>query len=185
MCPALTTGVAAFALMILYDWIEAYRKRHIPVLFFAGAALLVFATVWIALLSDLSAAFLKGPARFCIGACGALASAAVTACMLFVSLPFADTYEKAGEKQCVSSGWYALCRHPAALTIYFVYGFLLLMAPSLPALLAFAVFPNLNLLYVALEDRYFFPKTIEGYESYKKQTPFLIPSRASVKRMRG
>lgn len=185
MVIALLTGVAAFALMILYDWLQAYRGKHRSLLLFAGALLLILATVWLLILADIPASFRSGMIRFVLGACGVLISVACMVYALFFALPFSDTYVESGKKDCVSRGWYSLCRHPAALCCYLVYGFLLLMAPALSTLLALLILPNLNLVYVALEDRFFFPRTIEGYDAYKQTTPFLIPTRASVKRMRG
>ncbi|MBQ3109381.1 MAG: hypothetical protein IJC67_07170 [Clostridia bacterium] len=182
---ALLPGLAAFGLMILYDWLQAYRGKHRSILLFAGALLLILSTVWLLILADLPASFQSGVVRFVIGACGALASTACMVYALFFALPFSDTYTASGKKTCVYRGWYALCRHPAAFCCYFVYAFLLLMAPALSTLLALLILPNMNLVYVALEDRYFFPRTIEGYDSYKQTTPFLIPTRASVKRMQG
>ena len=182
---ALLLGCFAFGLMILYDWLDAYRGKHISILFFLGGGSLIAATVWLIVLCNPLCAFNTGPVRFVVGAVGALTSTAGMVYALFFALPFSGTYAKAGVHQCICTGWYALCRHPAALFHYVIFAFLLLMVPTLPMLLGFLVFPNLNLAYVALQDCSFFPRTIEGYVQYQKETPFLIPTRESIKRMRG
>lgn len=35
----------------------------------------------------------------------------------------------------------------------------------------------LNLIYTWLQDRYFFPVYLKGYEEYKREVPYLIPKR--------
>lgn len=175
MIPALLTGMLGFGLMLWYDFLAAFRQTHAPGLFLAGACLPAVATVWLIWLADPLSAFWARPLLFLMGAAGALACFAGMGYTLFVALPFATTYTKPGLKQCVSHGWYALCRHPSALFLYGGYGFLLLMVPSLPLLLGFLLFPTLNLAYVAVEDRWIFPRTIVGYEQYRQETPFFVP----------
>ena len=36
-------------------------------------------------------------------------------------------------------------------------------------------FTVLNLGYTVLQDRYFFPVYLKGYDEYKKEVPFFIP----------
>ena len=40
----------------------------------------------------------------------------------------------------------------------------------------------LNFLYIVMQDMYFFPKYIEGYEEYKKRVGFLIPKTRKIRR---
>ena len=42
-------------------------------------------------------------------------------------------------------------------------------------LLAALIYPLCNLIYIIIQDKYIFPLYIEGYESYKRSVPFLIP----------
>ena len=44
------------------------------------------------------------------------------------------------------------------------------------------IYNTCNFLYVYLQDRYIFPRYIRGYDDYKRSVPFLIPTRASLKK---
>src|SRR5665648_1044449 len=47
-------------------------------------------------------------------------------------------------------------------------------------LLAGAVFTVMNILYVFIQDKYFFPKTFKNYDHYQQHTNFLLPSKHST-----
>lgn len=73
----------------------------------------------------------------------------------------------------IKTGAYAAVRHPGIWCFCLVALCITLIAPSAwPVNLLFAA---LNLIYCILQDRYFFPVYIEGYDEYKKETPFCIP----------
>lgn len=40
-------------------------------------------------------------------------------------------------------------------------------------------FSFLNLIYTWVQDRYFFPVYLEGYEQYRREVPFLFPRRSN------
>ena len=40
----------------------------------------------------------------------------------------------------------------------------------------------LDIVHVALQDFVFFPRMFPGYKEYQQQTPFLIPTRASLRK---
>ena len=44
-----------------------------------------------------------------------------------------------------------------------------------------AVLSGLNVGLVAFEDRCVFPAKLKGYDDYRRTTPFLLPSRQSVR----
>ncbi|MEG0755259.1 MAG: hypothetical protein RR450_02585 [Oscillospiraceae bacterium] len=48
---------------------------------------------------------------------------------------------------------------------------------------AFLLFTAADVLYVVIQDRYIFPKTLSGYADYQKTTPFLIPTPTSLRAM--
>lgn len=79
-----------------------------------------------------------------------------------------------GDRQPVSrSGLYGCMRHPG------VWSFLLCSlgyAMIYPCCWKMALwFAFLNLLYTWLQDRFFFPVYLEGYEEYRKEVPYLLP----------
>ena len=89
-----------------------------------------------------------------------------------------------GKLRLVSSGIYALCRHPGILCFFGLY--LCLGLAALPGgLLAHGLaFSLLDLAYAGFQDRVTFPKTFCDYEAYRKKAPFLIPTGDSIRRAR-
>ena len=80
----------------------------------------------------------------------------------------------------VSSGTYALCRHPGVLWLgVFLLGYLL-VANSLEALCTAVVWLLLDIAVVAIQDFVVFPRVLAGYAVYRRRTPFIIPNRASL-----
>ena len=102
---------------------------------------------------------------------------------LFFALPAKDAYarQETGRQAC-TVGVYALCRHPGVLWLAGV--FLCLWAGFGLPLLAVLLTTALNLGLVAFEDGWVFPAQLAGYEDYRRETPFLLPTRASIRRCR-
>ena len=79
------------------------------------------------------------------------------------------------ESEVSRQGMYAKVRHPG------VWSFLVCAAGYgllVPRGLGLAMWLTLlNLGYTVLQDRYFFPVYLKGYEAYKKEVPFFIPRR--------
>ncbi len=92
-----------------------------------------------------------------------------------------DAYKSKGNQTVYDKGPYALCRHPGLWCFVGAYIFLCL-GTRLPWHTA-ALYIALDLALVIAEDKLFFPKTIEGYDTYKTTTPFLFPTVKSIKRM--
>jgi hypothetical protein len=47
---------------------------------------------------------------------------------------------------------------------------------------AFLIWTIMDIIHVWVQDKYFFPKTLMGYDDYKRVTPFLVPSFSSIKK---
>jgi len=184
MILALALGVAAFAPLLGYDYLAAYRKRRFPLLFALGSAMFAAATLWLVWLADPLSAAMARPWLFYPFGVLALIAAGALVYVLFFALPFRATYGAAATdlQPCVRSGWYALCRHPGALLCYGVFLCLAAAIPGPETLLALLLFPTANLAYVAVQDRYIFVLTLEGYAQYRKETPFAVPTDASLRR---
>lgn len=104
------------------------------------------------------------------------------AAALVFAFPAGEIYLGGGENALADRGMYALCRHPGALWLPALLISLALALGSQGLLSAGALASALNTLYVFFQDRWVFPKTIPGYTEYRKTTPFLIPTRASLKK---
>lgn len=176
--------ICAFALMFLSDELKL-RKR-------TGTGKLAFLTGALVLVTAFFAAAFGGQ-RFSLppmakalflllagaGAFGLYLS-------LFSALPAKATYlDKQEAQTLVDSGMYALCRHPGALWLPIFSGFLALGLANIELLAAAALSSLLNVLYVVYQDKRVFPKTIRGYDQYKKTVPFLFPTAQSFLRAVG
>lgn len=175
-------GGAGFLLFLLYD-INSFtlRSRLLHCAFGAGAAAVTLATAW-----DLWAAWeqgaIGGAGDWALIAGGAACLWALVYC-LFFALPFHDTYQaQDGVSPVQDAGVYALCRHPGVWCFLGVY--LCLGAAALPGrLLLHGLLLSLwNVIYVVFQDLVTFPRTIDGYEAYKKRAPFLLPNGGSIRR---
>lgn len=105
----------------------------------------------------------------------ALLGAAFTVYTVFIEIPL--IWRRTGRAQgtLVREGTYAVCRHPGFWGILmFVCGLSLLVpAPRVWGLAALWV--GLELIVVAVQDVWIFPARFPDYETYRQQTPFLIP----------
>ena len=175
----LLLGCISFAPLYLFDLNKLRRKsRTGGLLFVLGLFGILLSTVM---------AYLNGKAGFLVPLPLAVffgTLSAVSLCLmiyaLFFALPFGYTYKSAETQNVVSTGVYALCRHPGVVFFFFWYLFLWL-ATGKPLLFACAaVFTAMDVLHVWVQDRYLFPRSLTGYAAYQKTTPFLIPNRKSI-----
>lgn len=110
-----------------------------------------------------------------------LVSLAILLSTLFLWLPFVNTYMRTNRQdEVIDTGMFALCRHPGVIWFFFLFLFLWLASDNIMMLWATIIWTVTNVLYVYIQDRWLFPKTFKGYETYKTKVPFLIPNRTSV-----
>lgn len=170
-------GLGAFALFFLSDYND-WRPAHraLKLCFPLGGLLLVTGTV---LELRHGTAMLGGWART-LALMLAVAFCVLLLYTLFFALPVEASYARPGEKRrACTTGVYALCRHPGVLWFGGLYGCLWLSC-GLPLWEA-ALYSGLNLLLVVFEDCCVFPAKLEGYDAYQAETPFLLPSRRSIR----
>jgi len=102
---------------------------------------------------------------------------------LFLELPFVKTYGRMQHNnELVSTGTYALCRHPGVLWFGFLFLFLFATTGSVLLIPAGIIWTCVDVLYVYLQEKLFFYKIFPGYKAYMKNTPMLIPTKASIKK---
>ena len=85
-------------------------------------------------------------------------------------------------RQLVKTGTYALVRHPGVLWFTLFLLALLLISRSQILLLAAPIWIGMDILYILIQDRFYFPRMFPGYGQYRKETPLLIPTRKSLRR---
>jgi protein-S-isoprenylcysteine O-methyltransferase Ste14 len=102
---------------------------------------------------------------------------------LFLEIPFKQTYVAEGTgNKLVTTGTYALVRHPGVLWYALGLISLIFISASQPMLFAAPVWFLMYILYVWLQDRFFFPRMFPDYGRYQRETPMLVPNRASISR---
>ncbi len=101
---------------------------------------------------------------------------------LFGALPFFKTYVQVKDNHVIETGLYALCRHPGVWGFFFMYFFAFLASGRWLVLWACLFWTFLDILHVWIQDFYFFPKMLTGYEAYQVTTPFLLFNRKSIQK---
>lgn len=109
-------------------------------------------------------------------------SLTLVAYSLYISLPFRMTYisRGAGDK-LVTTGLYALVRHPWLYWSFLVMFSLVLVSQSKLILVSAPLFALLEIIAVFIQDYFYFPRMFAGYKDYRRVTPMLIPNCQSIK----
>ena len=94
--------------------------------------------------------------------------------------PLFDDWNSRDTPHLVTTGTYALVRHPTVAWYALLMFSLLLAFQAKPLLLALPLWIALDVLWVALQERLGLGKVLPGYEQYRQTTPMLIPNRRSV-----
>lgn len=173
-------GICAFAFFFASDYNDwKWGRQELKLCFPAGGLLLVAVTVLGAVQGK---APLTGGARWAVLALAVL-FLALLVYTLFFALPALASYARPGkDRTVIATGVYALCRHPGVLWFAGLY-LCLWGAAGLPLWEA-VLYSGLNVLLVVFEDRCVFPDRLEGYGAYQHTTPFLVPSRRSIRACR-
>jgi protein-S-isoprenylcysteine O-methyltransferase Ste14 len=171
-------GAFGFLLIHLLDVVCVKRVPLVkPFTWTVGMALLGFAMAGAALQSDKLT--LPGWSVF-IGWGLLPISLAFLLFSLFGSLPFRKTYVNSGVgNKLVTTGLYALVRHPGVHWYVLLCVSLLLVSRSALLLAATPIWIVLDIALVIVQDRFFFGRMFPGYSNYRRTTPMLLPNRSS------
>ena len=100
---------------------------------------------------------------------------------LALELPTGQTYTRPGVgNRLITTGTYALVRHPGVIWYILALGSLLLACRSPILLVAVPVWVALDVIHVTVQDKFFFPRMFPEYKEYQKSTPMLIPTPGSI-----
>jgi protein-S-isoprenylcysteine O-methyltransferase Ste14 len=178
----ISIGCLAFIFLYIFDFNKIiFVHRNINICFAVGLLLLAFSTMGI-LLGNFESFEVTLPFRLLFGVLSII-SLLLLVYSLFFWLPFGGTYiEVKKDNTVVDTGMYALCRHPGAIWVFSFYLFLWLASGKMMMLWAGIIWTVMNTILVYVEDRWIFPKILNGYDHYKTTVPFLIPSLTGCKK---
>ena len=101
---------------------------------------------------------------------------------VYIEIQLSQSRQDSKEKRLVTTGTYALSRHPTFLWSVLAMGFLVLATRSQYLLIAWPLWSILELVWVWLQDRFFLPATFAEYDQYRQSTPMLVPTGKSLRR---
>lgn len=184
MC--LIPGILGFIACCIFDVNKIqWHLKSLNCFFTIGSLLIALSTVWGISQSDFSS-LIENFSLYHIGSLiGCILSGIALIYILFFALPFDDTYIKNTTLPLVDHGVYALCRHPGFWVFTLFYLFLGLFLSNPVLLVASLLYTGCNFFYICLQDHYIFPLYIRGYKEYKKNVPFLLPTRKSIRKALG
>lgn len=175
-------GCGGFLILLLFDWADSRGfTRAKPAIMAAAAA--VFTCAFVAILLDPDRLAFS-PALRMVGVILCVPFFMLWIFSLFLEIPFRLTYGvERGKRGVVTTGTYALSRHPGVIWFFFFHTCLVLMSGSRLLLAAVPFWTGMNVLLVFVEDRVFFPRTFgDSYLEYRRRVPFLVPNPASIRR---
>jgi protein-S-isoprenylcysteine O-methyltransferase Ste14 len=173
-------GITGFLIIHLCDPVAIKRIPVVKtIVWVLGSSLLVYALVMISLRPD------RLPLPIWstwLGWALLSVSTLLFLCSLFISLPFRKTYLATGVgEKLITGSLYALTRHPGVPWYILLMLSLILASKSALLLIAAPIFILLDIAAVVLQDMFFFGRMFADYESYRRQTPMLVPNRKSLR----
>ena len=100
---------------------------------------------------------------------------------LVIELPFRRTF--AGSRMStdlVTTGTYALVRHPTVLWYALILGSALLATRSSVLLVAMPIWVAMDVVWVLLQEKFSLARNFPNYAAYAQTTPLLVPNRRSL-----
>ncbi len=172
-------GIFGFIVIHFFDIVSLKRIRGAkPVTWVIGSGLLVYSLIMMSLAPDrlplpIWSTWL-GWGLLLIALCVLIYS-------LFINLPFRKTYIATGVgDKLITTGLYALVRHPGVHWFTLAMIALVLVSRSVLLLIAAPILILLDILLVFVQDRFFFGRMFDGYDSYRRVTPMFLPNWQSV-----
>jgi len=172
-------GGLGFLIIHLLDIVSIKRIPGIkPLIWLTGNGLVVYAAIMVCLSSDKLA---LATWSTWLGWVVLPISVFMLVYSLFVNLPFGKTYVATGVgDKLITSGLYALVRHPWVHWLTLALLALILVSKSSLMLIAAPIWVLLDIVLVSIQDRFFFGRMFAGYDNYRRETPMFIPNRRSI-----
>ena len=173
-------GIIGFVFLLMFDISSLCKKNHLKyVLGISGFLLILGSTVMI--IVDFSHFLQIDGIYRVISLIIAILSLILLIYSVFIEVG-KSTYEVNVEHSLVTSGTYALSRHPGVLWMLLLYIFGAIFFQNLLAIYAALVWTLVNIIYVSIQERFIFHKIFDNYDKYRKTTPMILPNYKSIER---
>ena len=174
-------GLLGFGLAAVAEWAAVRNVRTVMRLAWATAGLCaIISVVMVSVKGDKIA--LPVPISL-IGWVGVVVFAGLFVYSALIELYLHGTSVTSESKlSLVTTGTYALTRHPAFLWCSLFLVCLLLATRSRLLIIAAPLWILADGLYVWFEEKVYFERMFEGYQEYKRHTPMLLPTLRSARR---
>jgi len=175
----IASGSLGFLIIHLFDIVSLKRIRGAkPCTWILGSGLLVYSLIMLCLGSD---KLLLPSCSIWLGWALLSTSLLLLVYSLFINLPFHKTYVATGVgDELITTGLYALVRHPGVHWFIVLMLSLVLVSGSKPLLIASPILILLDILLVVIQDKVFLGRMFDGYKDYKRETPMLLPNKKSI-----
>lgn len=176
----LVAGIMGFALLLMFDITSLFKMNYLKYLFgISGFMLILICTLMIVIDSSF---FLQINLLYrAVSLFFAIISLALLIYSVFIEVG-KKTYQVEGEHTLVTSGTYALSRHPGVLWMLLLYIFGAIFFQNLLAFYAALVWTLANIIYVFIQERFIFHKIFDNYDKYRESTPMIIPNYESIEK---
>lgn len=171
-------GILGYLLFFAYDYNEVKKiGRYLKMFFAIGMVLQISATIGMVIEN------LENTDNLILGGTISVIGLSMLIYSLFLAIPFKDTYiDEHQYTKVKDDGIYALSRHPGVLFYAIFYLGLAILQPSAITIVTYLIWTVMNIIYVAIQDIWVFPKTLYAYDMYKDNTPFLLPNIKSLRK---
>ncbi len=172
-------GVVGFGLLLIFDIFSLNEKSIVKYLFaITGFGLIIGSTILLLTLqSDIQFPPFFRIASFVV----AIFFLALLIYSVFIEVG-KNTYQYKNESKLVTTGTYALSRHPGVLWFLLAYMFAAVSFQNHYILVAGLIWTGINIIYVVIQERFIFTKIFKHYGKYVETTPMLLPSKNSIEK---
>jgi len=172
-------GVIGFGLLLLFDICSLCDKSIIKYFFgISGFGLIIVSSIFLLTInSNISFSYQVRIISLLI----ASFSLFLLVYSVFIEVG-KNTYQYKNENKLITTGTYALSRHPGVLWFLFVYLFGAIFFQNSFLLYAGLIWTVINIIYVSIQERYIFNKLFNDYGSYILTTPMIFPSLESLEK---
>lgn len=173
-------GAIGFVLLLVFDIFSLHQKNYWKYLFGISGFLMIFLSSILIVMHYSYFLEIKNVYRF-MSLIFSLAFLILLIYSVFIEVG-KNTYQVENKPKLVTSGTYALSRHPGVLWMLLFYIFGALFFQNLLAIYAALIWTFVNIIYVSIQERFIFHKLFDNYDKYRKSTPMILPTIESIEK---